>query len=143
MSSVTISESSFQPSKQILKPHMSSRPSVSYWEDSVSRFRQNRRASFSGLFVLMLIVSSVIGPLIWRSDPAIQDVSQISQPPWADRSVSIIERSSGNPTLAKSAVDAFQIVGQPNTKRVELGWPTEDENTTHGRPMINQFYNNC
>ena len=120
MSSVTINESSFQPSKQILKPHTSSRPSVSYWQDSVSRFRQNRRASFSGLFVLLLIVSSVIGPLIWRSDPAIQDVSQISQPPWADRSVSIIERSSGNPTLAKSAVDAFQIVGQPNTKRVQL-----------------------
>ena len=131
MSSVTINESSFQLSKQILKPHTSSRPSVSYWQDSVSRFRQNRRASFSGLFVLLLIVSSVIGPLIWRSDPAIQDVSQISQPPWADRSVSIIERSSGNPTLAKSAVDAFQIVGQPNTKRVQLEWPTEDKNTTH------------
>ena len=131
MSSVTISESSFQPSKQILKPHTSSRPSISYWQDSVSRFRQNRRASFSGLFVLLLIMSSVIGPLIWRSDPAIQDVSQISQPPWADRSVSIIERSSENPTLAKSAVDTFQIVGQPNTKRVQLEWPTEDKNTTH------------
>ena len=121
----------FTPSTSSPQTSFEDRPSVSYWQDSISRFQKNRRSTFSGLFVLFLILFATIGPFMWSIDPTLQDVSQISQPPWADRSVTIIQEDSNNREAPKHQVDSFQFVGQPNTKVVNLQWPITDNNATY------------
>ena len=131
MRSITISDTAFNQSTVASETSVGSRPSLSYWQDSIGRFQKNRRSTFSGIFVLSLILFSIVGPLIWRTDPTLQDVSQISQPPWADRSVTIIQEDSANPYLLTERVDTFQFVGQPNTKVVHLKWPVADNDTSY------------
>ena len=131
MRSITISDTAFNQSTVASDTNIGSRPSLSYWQDSISRFQKNRRATFSGIFVLSLILFSIVGPLIWHTDPTLQDVSQISQPPWADRSVNIIQEDSANPSLLTERVDTFQFIGQPNTKVVHLKWPVADNDTSY------------
>lgn len=131
MRSISISDTAFNQSTVVSETNIGGRPSLSYWQDSISRFQKNRRASFSGLFVLSLILFSLVGPLIWRIDPISQDVSQISQPPWADRSVTIVQENSVSPSLLDERVDSFQFIGQPNTKVIHLKWPIIDNNASY------------
>ena len=58
-----------------------SRPSLSYWQDAWRRLKQNPRAVISLWIVLALIFFTVFGPWIWRVDPALQVLDQVSQPP--------------------------------------------------------------
>ncbi len=56
------------------------RPSLSYWQDAWLRLKKNRRALASLCIVVALILFTILGPVIWRVDPALQDLDQISQP---------------------------------------------------------------
>ena len=55
------------------------RPSLSFWQDAWVRLKKNKRAMASLFIVVALILFTLIGPLIWRVDPAVQDLDQISQ----------------------------------------------------------------
>jgi len=68
-----------------------SRPSQSYWQDAWQRMKANKRALFSLYLVLGLILFTFAGPFVWDLDPALQDVDQISQSPFAARSVVLVE----------------------------------------------------
>ena len=68
-----------------------SRPSLSYWQDAWLRLKANRRALFSLFLVIALLLFTLVGPWLWRADPAVQDLDQISQPPGVDRSALIVE----------------------------------------------------
>jgi oligopeptide transport system permease protein len=67
-----------------------SRPSLSYWQDAWIRLKANRRAWVSLWIVVALLAFTVLGPLVWRVDPAAQDLDQISQPPGASRVAVIV-----------------------------------------------------
>ena len=67
------------------------RPSLSYWQDAWIRLKANRRALFSLYLIIGLFIFTVAGPSIWRVDPSVQDLDQISQPPGADRRATIVE----------------------------------------------------
>lgn len=56
------------------------RPSLSYWQDAWVRLKKNKRALASLFLVIALILFTLIGPILWRVDPAVQDLDQISQP---------------------------------------------------------------
>src|SRR5678815_688085 len=58
-----------------------SRPSLSYWQDAWRRLKLNRRALTSLILVIALLLFTLLGPWMWRVDPAAQDVDQISQGP--------------------------------------------------------------
>lgn len=58
-----------------------SRPSLSYWQDAWIRLKKNTRAIISLYIVMGLAVFTLLGPYMWRVDPALQDLNQISQPP--------------------------------------------------------------
>lgn len=58
-----------------------SRPSLSYWQDAWIRLKKNTRAIISLYIVVGLAIFTLIGPYLWRVDPALQDLNQISQPP--------------------------------------------------------------
>ncbi len=131
MSSLTVGDNAFKQATTVSQISAGDRPSVSYWQDSVRRFKRNRRSTLSGLFILLLMLFSTIGPLIWRADPTLQDVSQISQPPWADRSFTIIPENAENQKSSNLQVDTFRVIGEPNTKTVHLQWPITDNNATY------------
>ncbi len=67
------------------------RPSLSYWQDAWIRLKANRRALFSLYLIIGLFIFTVAGPSIWRVDPSVQDLDQISQPPGVDRRATIVE----------------------------------------------------
>lgn len=57
------------------------RPSLSYWQDAWVRLKKNTRAIISLNIIILLAIFTLIGPLVWRVDPALQDLNQVSQPP--------------------------------------------------------------
>ena len=58
-----------------------SRPSLSYWQDAWIRLKKNTRAIISLYIVILLALFTLLGPVIWDVDPALQDLGQISQAP--------------------------------------------------------------
>ena len=77
----TISDQDFAPAEKVADAEQIFRPSLSYWQDAWIRLRKNVRALVSLYIVVSLIVFTIIGPMIWRVDPALQDLNQISQSP--------------------------------------------------------------
>ena len=71
----------FEPVTVERKTQTISRPSLSYWQDAWRRLKANRRALLSLYLVIGLGLFTVVGPRVWRVDPAAQDVDQISQAP--------------------------------------------------------------
>ena len=110
------------------------RPSLSYWQDVWRRLRKNRRALASLYIVLGLLAFTLLGPLVWTVDPAMQDLEQISQPPNAGRSALIIADNIPEPGLTRRRIasDALpdpspapanlRILGTANSEGVNLAW---------------------
>lgn len=99
-----------------------SRPSLSYWQDAWIRLKANRRALFSLYIIIGLLLFTFIGPLLWQVDPAQQDVNQISQPPLADRTVTLVPDYTPWTPQSAPATDGLAFAEPPNTQVVRLHW---------------------
>ncbi|HDZ09435.1 ABC transporter permease [Pseudohongiella sp.] len=102
------------------------RPSRSYWQDAWGRLKSNKRALVSLYLIIGLLLFTFAGPLVWRVDPALQDIDQISVPPGADRGAMVVD-----PFVAWDNVsldDGYQggtglsLAGDPTTQSVRLHW---------------------
>ncbi len=71
----------FAPATRAADVEQIARPSLSYWQDAWVRLKKNTRAITSLVIIIMLAIFTLLGPLIWRVDPALQDLGQVSQPP--------------------------------------------------------------
>jgi oligopeptide transport system permease protein len=91
MAELSLTAQDFEPIHAERETQAISRPSLSYWQDAWIRLRANRRALFSLYIVVGLLAFTLLGPFIWAVDPSAQDVDQISQPPGADRSATVVE----------------------------------------------------
>ncbi len=100
-----------------------SRPSLSYWQDAWIRLKANRRALFSLYLVIGLLLFTFIGPWLWPVDPAVQDVDQISQPPGADRTATLVREYSQWQGAAASPPEGLAFAEPPTTQAVRLHWP--------------------
>lgn len=102
------------------------RPSRSYWQDAWARLKANRRAIASLYIIIFLMLFTFVGPLVWRVDPALQDVDQISQGPFADRAAVLVapfERWDGisvEPGFAEGS--GLRLASKPTTQQVRLMW---------------------
>src|SRR4051794_28540149 len=76
-----LSPADFEPIVAEQRSHGLSRPSLSYWEDSWRRLKQNRRAFASLGIIIVLGTMAIAGPSLWRVDPAAQNVDETSDPP--------------------------------------------------------------
>jgi len=105
-----------------------SRPSLSYWQDSWRRLRQNRRTFASLWAVVTLGVLTVAGPWVWRVDPAVQDIDQISQAPAWPSSALIVPSYTpwvavtAMPTRQGDAVTNLRLAESASTQAVRLVW---------------------
>ena len=90
MATAGFSAEDFAPAPAKAAAQTISRPTLSYWRDAWLRLKANRRALASLCLVIGMLAFTLVGPLLWRVDPALPDVAQISQPPGADRSARIV-----------------------------------------------------
>jgi len=113
----------FAPLSAHAEKHGLSRPSLSYWQDAWIRLKSNRRALTSLYIVIMLLLFTVVGPWIWRVDPALQDLDQISQAPGTDRRAIIVEDYQpwdGESPLVD--VSGLHLAYPATTQAVRLRW---------------------
>ncbi|WP_339856866.1 ABC transporter permease [Pseudohongiella acticola] len=100
------------------------RPSRSYWQDAWGRLKANKRAIVSLGIIVGLLIFTFIGPLVWRVDPALQDIDQISIGPGADRRAIIVEPFEvwdGTSEPPASDVNLW-LASEPDTQSVTLKW---------------------
>ena len=112
------------------------RPSLSYWQDAWIRLKTNTRTMISLGIVMLLFMFTVFGPLVWRIDPAQQDLQQISKPPsWGQQATLAENLEIWKPSLADideddvEELDLEEIVAtqtieviRANTQSVRLRW---------------------
>ena len=106
------------------------RPSLSYWQDAWRRLRRNGRAVISLWMVIALGLFTVVGPWLWRVDPAAQDVGRISQAPGMPAVARVIEPYVAWPGVtvtelpaSGSAVPSGLRLAEPaTTQAVRIAW---------------------
>lgn len=122
----------FAPLSQGRDAERIDRPSLSYWQDVWHRLRRNGRALGSLYIVVALTLFTLIGPLLWDVDPALQDLEQVSQPPnlglWAlvipDRvprqelSAKVIGKAAG----VDKPPQRLRLMGKAHSEGVTLAW---------------------
>ena len=126
---------SFEPVRIEREVETISRPSLSYWQDAWIRLKANRRALISLYIVIGLLVFTVLGPFAWQVDPAAQDLDQISAPPGADRTATVVDDyvpwrgvtvdvpAGGSPPAAElGAPGSVTVHGAAETRAVRLAW---------------------
>lgn len=112
----------FTPAKIELEKQGISRPSLSYWQDAWIRLQDNRRAIISLYIVIGLLLFTFLGPVFWTVDPAAQDVDQISQPPGANRTVTVVAEYSPWRGNTGTNGSGLTFVQPPTTQVVRLEW---------------------
>ena len=111
-------------------------PAASYWSDVWRKLRTNRRAFCSLLIILMLLVFTLIGPLLWPLDPAQPNLDLISRGPTLGGQAQVVDLSrpwvvpqvtswpvapvSNAQTLA--APVAIALVEPATTQAVRIQW---------------------
>jgi oligopeptide transport system permease protein len=121
-----LSADAFAPLHETHEIQSISRPSLSYWQDAWLRLRANRRAIFSLYLIVGLILFTFLGPVVWQVDPAQQDVDQISQSPFADRTVVLVQEYE--PWYGvDDGVSGLRFVGDPTTQHVRLQWDDRED----------------
>jgi len=118
----------FEPALIERRVHAISRPSLSYWQDAVRRLRGNWRATASLGVVIGLVAFALVGPWLWRVDPAAQDLDQISLGPALPSTARIVEPSvpwagvTTEPTQSGVVVTNLRLAEPATTQTVRLVW---------------------
>ncbi len=122
-SDLVLTPDSFKPLPQAKDVQGISRPSLSYWQDAWRRLKENSRAIISLYIILGLLAFTLIGPLLWTIESSTADVDQISQPPFANRSATIVEPfKPWNLANASRSDNGLRVNGTPTTQSVRLAW---------------------
>ncbi len=120
----TFKHDDFSPLEKTQTPQFGLAASLSYWQQVWRKLRANYRAMASLYLIVGLMVFSGIGPLIWRLDPAAQDLSQISQAPALSKTAVLFDaQKSVSPSDIPMKVSQLHIAGLAHTEVVKLLWP--------------------
>ena len=126
MNSYSPTAEDFQPLDLAREGDRIERPSLSYWQDVWRRLKSNRRAITSLYIVLGLLAFTLLGPVVWTVDPALQDLEQISQPPNLGRSALLIADQSAPAASATAPAGAapalLNLLGTAHSEGVQLAW---------------------
>ena len=124
MSDQALDAKAFQPLHHTHEVQNISRPSLSYWQDAWIRLKANGRAINSLYLIIGLLVFTIMGPWIWQVDPAVQDADQISQPPGADRRVTLVPDYTPWYGDSGGSGEGLRFVASPTTQFIRLQWDT-------------------
>ncbi len=126
----------FAPAARTAGARGLSRPSLSYWADAWIRLRRNRQALASLFVVCALVLFTLVGPLVWRVDPAAQELSRMLEgpsvgrtalvlpepPPFEEAVVPGIEPHPEVDGATLPAPASLEVLGEPTTLSVRLRW---------------------
>jgi oligopeptide transport system permease protein len=115
------------------------RPSLSYWQDALRRFRSNKQSLFAFVLANLLMAFSFIGPFLWTKDPAQQELNSpslsptlgqpaivVGEPPQFEPEIVSDEVINQMAALVKSSplgkVEGLTTLGAPTTQRVVIKW---------------------
>src|SRR4030095_3516161 len=136
MAEASLQSNAFEPVTAERRVQQLTRPSLSYWQDAWLRLKRNRRALASLYIIVALLAFTTLGPLVWRVDPASQDVDQVSQVPWAGRTATVVapyQTWEAAPVKVDATTQAAskplkpQLVGPANTQAVRLVWTADPQ----------------
>ena len=137
---IKLTPESFRPLEAAEDTQSITRPSLSYWQDAWRRLKENNRAIVSLYIIIALLAFTLLGPFFWTADSSVSDVDQISQPPFANRSATIVAPFKSWDIAAEPAsTDGLQIVGTPTTQSVRLSWEAMPSSTNGYRIYRNLF----
>ena len=126
----------FEPTTADVQAESLSRPSLSYWQDAWQRLKRNPRALFSLYIIIALAMFTLVGPLVWTVDPALQDLNQISQAPAWPKQATLVGKRERWPGIVREdlpveaddyvedipAPAELRTADAPTTQRVRLVW---------------------
>lgn len=120
---VTITPGAFAPMASSAHDQAITRPSLSYWQDAWIRLKANRRAMVSLWLIAAMLAFVLAGPLVWRVDPAAQDLRQVSSAPGLARSAVIVSPFTAGADVPPLPVKpGLQLAAEPTTQVVRLVW---------------------
>jgi len=88
-------------SKDLLEKNFLAQKKPSYWQQAWIKLSSNPRAIISLGFIIVLILFSTIGPLIWTINPSFQDLSQVSQAPALRKTILLVDVENWNQPYAE------------------------------------------
>ncbi len=122
----------FAPLSQARDAERIDRPSLSYWQDVWRRLRHNTRALGSLYIVVALSLFTLVGPLLWSIDPALQDLEQISQSPNLGRWALVIPDHPPPQAITTTQINRYaaydkppqrlRVLGSAHSEGVTLAW---------------------
>ena len=119
-----LAEGAFEPLPAAHRRARETRPSLSYWQDAWLRLKANRRAILSLWIIVGLLLFTLFGPLVWRVNPAAQDLLQVSSPPGAARSAILVAPfAPWTDPAASPAGPGLGLAAPATTQQVRLVWP--------------------
>ncbi len=126
----TFSSEDFLPLKQVKESVINQNESLDYWQGSWKKLRANPRAMLSLIFIVSLVSFSLFGPLLWRVDPARQDLNQLSQAPSMNKQAIVVDTFiSWQPEnlFGDQGIKHLSILSPAHTSSVKLRWPINPE----------------
>jgi oligopeptide transport system permease protein len=121
------------PKREVKQVQM--RPSQSYWQDAMRRFRKNKRAMAAALTLIIMMLICFIGPIFWKVDPNVQQLNEaLQKPSWSFSGQQAkvipdplpIHQDSVLPVPGEltTAPSGLEVVGEATTVQVHLKWQT-------------------
>ena len=110
-----------------------SRPSLSYWQDAMLRFKKNKRAVFSAFVVIFMVLLSFFGKYIWTVSPTETNLGQSFQKPsWSLTGKTALIVDDYTPLKASEVkfipagspgeIKGFSVLGDATSVNVRLQW---------------------
>jgi len=95
---------------------------LSYWRDAWIRLKANKRAISSLFLVIGLLLFTIVGPVIWNVDPALQDLDQVGQPPGGGRLAVIVNEYEPWAGESEAIGSGLRLAENATTMAVRLNW---------------------
>ena len=117
-----LTSTDFEPIRHAQEIQGISRPSLSYWRDAWIRLKANKRAVSSLFLVIGLLLFTIVGPIVWNVDPALQDLDQVGQPPGSGRLAVIVNEYEPWAGESEAIGPGLRLAENATTMAVRLKW---------------------
>ena len=117
-----LTSTDFEPIRHAQEIQGISRPSLSYWRDAWIRLKANKRAISSLFLVIGLLLFTIVGPIVWNVDPALQDLDQVGQPPGSGRLAVIVNEYEPWAGESEAIGTGLRLAENATTMAVRLKW---------------------
>ncbi len=133
---ISLSSDDFAVAEKNTGTQVLSRPSLSYWKDAWIRLKKNKQSIVALVTVILVVLATLFGPLLYQVDPAEQVMGRVSEGPSFGKHVTVIDDSSNfkdtilegveaSPTFEAAKLEAattFELTQPASSQGVALKW---------------------